>query len=166
MNNIATITFHYDPVEDRILLVGNFQNNQPRCDFWLTRNITLKLLNGLSSLVQKTSAHIATAPREHQSGLAQFEHEQAQIDMQLQPEANLPEGGSPGLLDKVDVSHQGQRYQMRLYEHGNDEVIAQAQLTHSELHQVLSLLHRGALELNWGVGNQLFDPLAPASSLQ
>ncbi|MDI3325735.1 hypothetical protein QKW35_15250 [Pontibacterium granulatum] len=166
MNNIATITFHYDPIEDRILLVGNFNNNQPRCDFWLTRNITLKLLGALSTLVQKNSNHVASAPSEHQSGLAQFEHEQAQVDMQLQPEPQLRKKGVPGLLYKVDVSHQGQRYQVRFYEHGNDVATAQAQLTHKELHQVLSLLHRGALELDWGVDDQLFDPLTPASALQ
>ena len=166
MQNIATITFHYDPIEDRILLVGNLNNNQPRCDFWLTRNITLKLLGALSALVQKTSSHIASAPSEHQSGLAQFEHEQAQIHMQLQPEPQLRKKGAPGLLYKVDVSHQGQRYQVRFYEHGNDDATAQAQLTHSELHQVLSLLHRGALELDWGVDKHLFDPQTPASALQ
>lgn len=166
MQSIATITFHYDPVEDRILLVGNFNNNQPRCDFWLTRNITLRLLEALSSLVRQTSSHVSAAPSEYQSGLAQFEHEQAQVDMQLKPEPELRKAGAPGLLYKVDVSHQGQRYLVRFYEHGNEDATAQTQLTHNELHQVLSLLHRGALELDWGVDAHLFDPLTPDSGLQ
>ncbi len=166
MQNIAAITFHYDPIEDRILLVGNLNNTQPRCDFWLTRNITLKLLDALSSLVRKTSAQVATAPSEHQSGLAQFEHEQAQQSMQLVPESSVPESQAPGLLCKVDVSHQGKRYQVRLYEQGSEEATAQALLTHDELHQILSLLHRGALELSWGVDIQLFDHLPPGAALQ
>lgn len=166
MLNIATITVHFDPFEDRILLVGNLNNSEPRCDFWLTRNITLKLLEALGSLVQKTSKRIASAPNEYQSGLAQFEHEQAQVDMKLQPEPELCKEGVPGLLYKVDVSHLAQCYQLRFYEHGCDDAVAQVRVTHGELHQVLSLLHRGALELDWGVDEQLFDPLTPPSVLQ
>lgn len=166
MQNIAAITFHYDPIEDRILLVGNLNNQQPRCDFWLTRNITLKLLEALSSLVRRTSEQVATAPSEHQSGLAQFEHEQAQQNMQLHPEPDVPDSHIPGLLCKVDVSHQGQRYQVRFYEQNQEDAAAQALLTHEELHQVLSLLHRGALELSWGVDAQLFDHLPPGAALQ
>lgn len=164
MHNLAAITFHYDPVEDRILMVGNLNNDQPRRDFWLTRNITLKLLEALSTLVRQTSEQVVNAPQEHQSGIAQFEHEKAQQNMRVHSETHSPVSESASLLYKIDVSHRGHRYQVRFYDHEAEDAQAQAVLSHDELHQVLSLLHRGALELNWGVEAQLFDNLVRHST--
>lgn len=165
MQSITAITFHFDPVEDRILLVGNLTNDAPRCDFWLTRSLTLKLIDAFRKLLCSMSAQVATAPHEHRSGIAQFEHEQAQQNMQVQTQADVDGAQQAALLGKVDVSHKDGRYQLRLYpRQGKQE--AQAVLTHEELHQVLSLLHRGALELDWGVERQLFDSERQGTALQ
>lgn len=166
MQNIAAITFHYDAIEDRILLIGNLNNTHPRCDFWLTRSITLKLLNALGGLVRQTSQQIAAAPAEYQSGLAQFEHEQAQQNMQVTPEKEQPVADAPQLLHKMDISHQDQRYQLIMFGADGSKPIAAAVLSHDELHQILSLLHRGAVELNWGVDVHLFDNQVPDTPLQ
>lgn len=165
MQTISAITFHFDPVEDRILLVGNLTSDTLRCDFWLTRSLTLKLIDAFRQLLCSMSTQVAAAPQEHRAGLAQFEHEQAQQNMQVQAQPEISRRHEAALLGKVDVSHKDGRYKLRLYPRGAHQE-AQAVLTHDELHQVLSLLHRGALELEWGVENQLFDAQRAGTALQ
>lgn len=153
MVNIGAFTFQFDPAEDRIRLVGNLDNGQPRIDFWITRRLAKRLLDAGNQLVQKTSKRVSESPSEFKEATAQFEHEQAKALLETGSEP-LPQDVEvePILLHRVDFSFKDGRYRLRLYDQDNaDEVVAVSVLTYSELHQVLHLIHTGCDSLEWGL---------------
>lgn len=158
MLNIAAFTFNYDPLEDRILLVGNYNNGQQRVDFWLTRKLILRLLSAAGELVEKTSNDIAGVAEQHKADLAQFHHDNAQSHLKGDEAEQLTQqvvAKEPKLLNRLDISHQNGNYRMLFYA-GGDQPIAVSILTYNELHQIFYLIHRGAMTLEWGVDSQLF----------
>eukprot|EP00919_Chromeraceae_sp_WS-2016_P031811 GHVR01075055.1.p1 GENE.GHVR01075055.1~~GHVR01075055.1.p1 ORF type:complete len:168 (+),score=14.18 GHVR01075055.1:56-559(+) len=164
MLNIAAFTFKYDHIEDRILMVGNLNNDQQRVDFWLTRKLVSRLLSAASGLIEKTSRDIAGAPVQLKSDLAQFHHESARQGLQVEPESEDLKAESASLLCRLDVSHQAGRYRILFFV--NDESpLAASILTYDELHQMLHLIHRGSLALEWGADSQLFAPEGSSSSV-
>lgn len=160
MLNIAAFTFNYDPLEDRILLVGNYNNGQQRIDFWLTRKLILRLLSAAGELVEKTSDDIVEVPEQYKANLAQFHHDHAQNRLQseggMEQLSQQIEAKDPKLLNRLDISHQNGNYRMLFYA-GGDQPLAVSILTYNELHQILHLIHRGAVTLEWGVDSQLFQ---------
>ncbi|WP_432695125.1 hypothetical protein ACQUQP_11255 [Marinobacterium sp. YM272] len=152
MINIASFTFQFDPVEDRIRLVGNLDNGQQRVDFWVTRRLALRILGASDQLVQQTSKLVSESPPEFRDATAQFEHEQARerMDVSNQP-IPAPSGqDEPLLLHRIDISHRSGRYQLKLFSQDDpDEIAAVGVLTYDELHQILHLLHMGCDKLEW-----------------
>lgn len=165
MLNIGAFTFNYEHLEDRILLVGNLSNGQPRIDFWLTRKLVMRLLDAAQGLVEKTSGAIAGAPMQHKSQLAQFHHENAQQGMQLEREDQSVVTSGGALLSRLDISHQDGQYRVLFFTNA-EEPIAVSVLSYDELHQILYLLHRGAQVLDWGVKSSLFDMSSGTTVLQ
>ncbi|PIE24949.1 MAG: hypothetical protein CSA60_02135 [Neptuniibacter caesariensis] len=156
MLNIGAFTFRYDHLQDRILLVGNFSNGQQRIDFWLTRKLVLRLLEGAQNLLEKTSEEIGEAPQQHKAHLAQFHHENAQQNLNAEREVEGIATIDGHLLSRLDISHQDGRYRM-LFFSGSDQPSAFSVVTYAELHQILHFLHQGALTLDWGVSPVLFQ---------
>lgn len=165
MLNIGAFTFNYDHVEDRILLVGNLNNGQPRIDFWMTRKLTLRLLEAAKGLVEKTSSDISQQPEVHKANLAQFHHEHAKQHMELQNEKAEVSAVTNNLLHRLDISHKEGRYKV-LFFASEDTAIAESVLSYPELHQVLHLIHRGAQVLDWGADEQLFERASNTPILQ
>ena len=152
MINIDSFTFKFDPVEDRIRLVGNLDNGQTRIDFWLTRRLALRMLDAGNEMVQRTSVRVSKVPSQYREATAQFEHQQAQERMEVshQPVEETEER-EPGLLQRIDVSHKDGRYQLRLFNQDEpNEVAAVSVLNYDELHQILHLIHSGCESLDWG----------------
>ncbi|MFC6671025.1 hypothetical protein [Marinobacterium aestuariivivens] len=156
MLNIASFTFQYDQHEDRIRLIGNLSNGQPRIDFWLTRRLCLRILGAADQLVQQTSERVSHSPREHRGAMAQFEHEQARQAMQVE-EAPLKTRDRAMLLHRLDASFRDGRYQLTFFAGDREEAAATSILNYAELHQVLHLIHRGCEVLEWGAPPKLFS---------
>jgi len=153
MVNIGAFTFQFDAVEDRIRLIGNLDNGQPRIDFWLTRRLAKLLLDAGNQLVQKTSRRVSESPPEYKDATAQFEHEQAKAVLEA---SNRPvpvdTEHEPALLHRIDFSFKDSRYRLRLFGHdAPDEAAAFSVLTYPELHQVLHLVHTGCDILKWDI---------------
>ena len=165
MLNIASFTFNFDHVEDRILLVGNLDNGSERIDFWLTRKLVLRLLNASGDLVKKTSDEVALVPKEHQAELTQFHHETARQSLPVEGKDQALISRGANLLSRLDISYKGGQYSLKFFS-DPDEACAVSYLTYAELHQVLHLLHRGALSLEWGVSDALFLSNDSTSMLQ
>lgn len=165
MQNIAAFTFKYDQFEDRLLLVGNLKNQESRIDFWLTRKLVLRLLNGVQELVDKTAVVIKQAPTEHKSQLAQFHHDQAKNNLSIEREDQQLVPKAAQLLTRIDISYKHEQYQLTFFSAGPDPV-AVSVLTYDELHQVLHLIHKGALSLEWGASPHLFESGVSQSILQ
>lgn len=165
MLNIASFTFNFDHVEDRILLVGNLDNGSERIDFWLTRKLVLRLLNASGELVKQTSDEVALIPEEHQAELTQFHHETARQSLPVESNDQALHSQSGKLLSRLDISYKSGQYSLKFFSQ-EEGACAVSALTYAELHQVLYLLHRGALSLEWGVGDELFLSAESPSRLQ
>jgi hypothetical protein len=160
MVNIASVSFFFDQVEDRIRLIGNLENQGPRVDFWLTRRLVIRLLELSLELVQKTSQQVNKVPVQHQGAMAQFEHDQAQQAPTIQSAESQNHGEHPAsILRRLDISFQDGRYRLSFFVHGVEEMQAVSVLSYQELHQTLHWLHRGSLKLDWGSNASLFDGL-------
>ena len=48
---LREISLRYDLKEDRIQLIGNISSQKSRIDFWVTRRVTIKLLDSLSDIL-------------------------------------------------------------------------------------------------------------------
>jgi hypothetical protein len=157
MINIASVSFYFDQVEDRIRLIGNLDNPDPRADFWLTRRLVIRLLDLAMELIQKTSTKVSQAPTEHKGAMAQFEHDSAQpkpeqvIAKQEDHSAYKAE-----ILRRMDISYKDGRYRLTFFTHETDDPVAVSTLSYQELHQTLHWLHRGSQFLEWGVSPSLF----------
>nr|WP_067291583.1 hypothetical protein [Marinobacterium profundum] len=162
MTNIGSFTFQFDQSEDRIRLIGNMSNGQPRVDFWLTRRLCLRILGASDQLVRQTSKQVSRSAPEHREAVAQFEHEQAREALKVQ-EAPLQTCAPAAVLHRLDASFRGGRYQLSFFTGESEEAVAVSVLNYAELHQVLHLLHRGSQALDWGAPEQLFDTQVPAS---
>lgn len=167
MVNIAVISFCYDAVEDRIRLIGNMSNGQPRVDFWLTRNLVLRLLAASAEFIKSTSDKIDQVPLEHRSALAQFEHDEAQQVSEIQHEKNVDHAGyACVLLRRMDISVKNKRYRLAFFVDNTQEPIAVSVLTETEMHRVLHLIHSGTKHLDWGGTEYLFQQEQVAMRLQ
>ena len=164
MLNIAAFTFNYDQIEDRILLVGNLSNNQPRIDFWLTRKLVLRLLDAAQQLVEVTSNTISDAPAQHKADLAQFHHDNAQQVLNVEREDQRVAPSEPQLLSRLDFSHTQGKYRL-LFFSGGEQPLAISILSYDELHQIFHLLHRGAQALDWGAKEHLFSSATGSSTV-
>ncbi|GGO88154.1 hypothetical protein GCM10011348_43010 [Marinobacterium nitratireducens] len=166
MLHIASFTFQYDQHEDRIRLIGNLNNGQPRIDFWVTRRLCLRILSASDQLVSKTSERVSNSPSEHREAMAQFEHEQARQAMKVQ-EAPLETRDKALLLHRLDASFRDGRYLLSFFAGEGDGAVATSVLNYAELHQVIHLLHRGCQVLDWGAPKMLFGtPNEPTPRLQ
>lgn len=165
MQNIAAFTFKYDHLEDRLLLVGNLKSQESRIDFWLTRKLVLRLLNGVQELLDKTAATIQQVPTEHKSQLAQFHHDQAKSNLSIEREDQelIPEAAL--LLTRIDISYNHDQYQLTFFSTESDP-LAMSILTYDELHQILHLVHKGALTLGWIASSNLFESEFSQNTLQ
>ncbi len=167
MVNIAVISFCYDTVEDRIRLIGNMSNGQPRVDFWLTRNLVLRLLTASADFIKSTSDKIDQVPLEHRSALTQFEHDEAQQISDIQHEKSVDHSGfACVLLKRMDISVKDKRYRLAFFVDKAQDPVAVSVLTETEMHRVLHLIHAGAKHLDWGGAEYLFQQEQVAMRLQ
>ncbi|NQZ33007.1 MAG: hypothetical protein HRU06_17190 [Oceanospirillaceae bacterium] len=159
---IEAFTFEYNQLQDRICLGGNLYNDKAEISFWLTRRLVLRLLTAAVELVQKTSPKITNTPQEHKLAMAQFEHQCAQQKGSSNVEKTAPLSGSnvqpinANILHRMDISCKDQRYKVSFFVVDTEEAVAISYLDSGQFHQVLSFIHSGALELEWGVEADLF----------
>ena len=159
MINLASLSFHFDAIEDRIRLIGNLDNGQQRIDFWLTRRLVLRLLDASPKLLQKTSEQVSRTPFEHQSAMVQFEHDEAQQTQLIRQDENLSHKDMEALLLKrLDISFQKEQYRLSFFVADDSPLFAFSILSRQEMHQILHWIHKGCLQLEWGVSNSLFTP--------
>ena len=166
---IEAFTFEYNELQDRIRLTGNMYSEGGEISFWFTRRLALRLLDASVELVKKTSPGIVNLPAEHQAAMALFEHQSAQLETHniTESPSRIREGAEtksseiePKILRRLDISCKDQRYQLSFFLSGSEEAVAVSSLSYSQLHQLLSLIHRGALALEWGVESSLFAAAA------
>jgi len=169
---IKAFTFEFNQFQDRIRLGGNLYCAEEEVSFWLTRRLAMRLLDAAAELVKKTSANISKVPFEHKEAMAQFEHQSAAFDETSTVEktssmnSEKTENIDICILHRLDISYKNERYKLNFFVAGKDQPVATSVIGSGQLHQILSLIHTGALELEWGVADNLFsDSLASSEYL-
>ena len=158
MINLASLSFYFDVIEDRIRLIGNLDNGQQRVDLWLTRRLVMRLLDASPTLLQQTSENIGRVPLEHQNAMAQFEHDQAKQTQSVRHESHFEHKDfNASILRRLDISFQKGQYRLSFYVGGQNEVFGSSVLSHQEMHHILHWMHKGCLHLDWGGTASLFD---------
>lgn len=167
--DIKAFTFEYSEVQDRIRLSGNLYNDGQEVSFWITRRLALRLLNAAIDLIERTSPAVALAPSDHRSAMAMFEHQSAQLALSATVGLNADfivtkegSGAAPepkiaaNILQRLDISCKNQQYKLSFYTSSTADVVAESSIDYNQLHQIISLIHRGAKVLDWGVSDNLF----------
>lgn len=70
---LREISLRYDLKEDRIQLIGNISSQKSRIDFWVTRRVTIKLLDSLSDILNFHTIHTTCKQSTQKTGRKKIE---------------------------------------------------------------------------------------------
>jgi hypothetical protein len=149
---LTTVTFVYEPREDRIAAAIN-AGRPEAWSCWLTRRLALALLDRASTYLDKTSDLAAQAPSEMRGEFAAFEREAAMASTAgamtktpvevLKSSANTAE-----LAERLTLSRQGKSgFKFELS--GRDGEGAAGLFTRAEMQRMLQMLRAVVAKAGW-----------------
>jgi hypothetical protein len=117
-DRFKSITFAYDPREDRVLAVVN-PGHPPTWSCWLTRRLVLALLENATKFLANTSTLVKRAAPEARREVAAFEREAAVAKTAPSMSVTPPEVlkmtvAAAELVHQVTLTQQGERIRMEL----------------------------------------------------
>lgn len=151
MRALKTITFIYEQREDRVAAAINAgRPNAWSC--WLTRRLSLALLNCAPDYLIKTSDLAQRASVEHRPEIAAFEHdaaiaETARAISQTPPEILKSSASSAELAERLTISPAGNRVRFELQ--GQSGETAVGVLTPAELQRIVQMLQDVVAKAGW-----------------
>ena len=151
MLQLRTITFHYDPQQDRILAVINVgQEESWSC--WLTRRMTVAAIAQVGRLVERTSELGKKANPEFRSDMLAFEKDAALVNtakaVTLTPKASVKASASTTECAKrFSVTHVRQKFLLEL--EGASGEVAKALIARSVFQRVLRALEDEVAKADW-----------------
>ena len=148
---LKSITFAYDPREDRVLAVVN-PGHPPTWSCWLTRRLVLALLENGSKFLANTSTLAKRAAPEARREVVAFEREAAVAKTAPAMSVTPPEVlkrtvASAELIHQVALTQQGERMRMEL--RGVAGGASEAGLARAELQRILDMLHAEVVKAAW-----------------
>ena len=163
---LATVTFVYEPREDRIAAAIN-AGRPEAWSCWLTRRLALALLEHASGYLAKTSDLAQQAPAEMRREFVAFEREAAMVSTagamtKTPPEILKPSAIHAELADRVTISrHDKGGFKFELL--GQSGEGAAGVLTRAEMQRVLQMLASIVAQAGW-VGTPPRAQAAPATA--
>ena len=153
MRAIVSITFVYEPREDRVAAAVN-PGRADAWSCWLTRRIALALLDRMPDFLEGTSALAKRAPAEMRGEFTAFEREAAIAKTQRAMSVTPPEilkssANAAELIDRVSIAPQGDNFRLELYGMSGDG--AAAGLSRAELQRILQMLQGVVVKAGWQV---------------
>lgn len=164
MRAITSLTFVYEPREDRVAAAVN-SGRPDAWSCWLTRRIALALLDGMPEFLEGTSALAKQAPAEMRSEFSAFEREAAIAKTQRAMSVTPPEilkssANAAELVDRVSITPHGENFRLELYGMSGDG--AAAGLVRAELQRILQMLQGVVVKAGWLVPAGKAPPAAAA----
>lgn len=153
MTVLKSITFAYNPREDRILAAIN-PGRPEAWSCWLTRRLVLALIQRGSQFVASASPVVQRAAPEMRRQLAAFEHEAA-IAKTVPSMTHTPNEvmksvePSAALAERVSVAHQGENLRIELRGAADGGGGAEGVLTRAEFQRVLQMLQQEVIKSGW-----------------
>ena len=163
---LATVTFVYEPREDRIAAAIN-AGRPEAWSCWLTRRLALALLEHASGYLTKTSDLAQQAPAEMRGEFVAFEREAAMVSTagamtKTPPEILKSSAIRAELADRVTISrHDKGGFKFELL--GQSGEGAAGVLTRAEMQRVLQMLASIVAQAGW-VGTPSRAQAAPATA--
>ena len=151
MRVLKTITFRYDPREDRILAGINLGHSEAWSS-WLTRRLVLALLERAPEFIASTSVLAKQAPAAVRGELVAFERDAAiaKTAKAMTPtptDALKTSTTTADLAKQLTISSQGDRFRMELQgESGHGAV---AMLARAELQRIFQMLETEVAKAAW-----------------
>ncbi len=165
MRTLRTITFVYEPREDRILAAINA--NQPEAwSCWLTRRISLALIDRMPDFLVSTSDLAKRTPAGLRGEAIAFEREAAIVKTASAMSPTPPDilktsGAAAELAERLSITPQGDAFRLEL--RGPTQDGAAGMLTRAELQRILEMLHGVVVRAAW-LGAPAKPPAAPAAA--
>jgi len=166
MRAIASITFVYEPREDRIAAAVN-PGRPDAWSCWLTRRVALALLERMPDFLEGTSALAKRAPAEMRGEFTAFEREAAIAKTQRAMSVTPPEilktsAGAAELIDRVSIAPHGDNFRLELY--GMSGEGAAAGLSRAELQRILQMLRGVVAKAGWAAAAAKAAPATTAEA--
>jgi len=148
---LTSVTFVYDTREDRILTAVN-AGHPEAWSCWLTRRLTLALLERAAEFIANTSALAQRAPAGFRGEFVTFEREAAIATtagaMSNTPADVLKSSATVAeLVERLTISNQGDRFRLEL--HGQRGGAAVGAPTRAELQRILQMLQAEVAKAGW-----------------
>ncbi len=165
MRTLRTITFVYEPREDRILAAINA--NQPEAwACWLTRRLALALIDKMPDFLLSTSDVAKRAPAEMRGEAIAFEREAAIAKTAgamspTPPDILKTSTAAAELAERLSITPQGDGFRLELRGATQDGAIGM--LTRAELQRILHMLHGVVVRAAW-LGAPAKPQVAPAAA--
>jgi hypothetical protein len=164
LRSLKSLTFIYDLREDRIVAAVN-AGRPDSWSCWLTRRLSLALLERASEYVTSTSDLAQRAPADLRGDLVTFEREAAMAKtagaMSTTPPEILRSSTSDAeLADRVSISRHGDGFRLELRGYGENG--AAGVFTRAELQRTLQMLQLVVTKAGW-LGTAVKSPVAAAS---
>ena len=168
LRTLTTVTFVYDPREDRIAAAINAGRDEA-WSCWLTRRLALTLLDRASGYLNKTSDLARQAPPDMRKEFAAFEREAAMAStagaMSKTPTEILKMSTSDAVLaERLTISRNGKSgFMFELHGQSGDGAVGA--LTRAEMERVLQMLASVVGKAGWlAVPQQPQAAEAPAAA--
>jgi hypothetical protein len=160
---LKSITFAYDPREDRVLAVVN-PGQTPTWSCWLTRRLVLSLLENGAKFLANTSTLVKRAAPDARREVAAFEREAAVAKTARAMSVTPPDVlkmtvAAAELVHQVTLTQLGERIRMEL--RGIAGGGSEAGLTRAELQRVLDMLHAEVVKAAWSAAPAAVAPASP-----
>jgi hypothetical protein len=161
---LTTVTFVYEPREDRIAAAIN-AGRPDAWSCWLTRRLTLALLERTSGYLSKTSDLALQAPAELRREFVAFEREAAMVSTagamtKTPPEVLKSSASSAELADRLTISRRDKGFKIEMQ--GQSGEGAAGLLTRPEMQRVLQMLQGVVAKAGWIATPARQTPAQPA----
>ncbi len=166
MRTLRTITFVYEPREDRIL--AGINANQPDAwSCWLTRRISLALIERMPDFLVTTSNLAKRAPADLRGEAIAFEREAAIAKTASAMSPTPPDilrtstAAAAALAERLSIAPHGDGFRLELSDATQNG--AAGVLTRAELERILQMLHGVVVRAAW-LGAPVKPQAAPAAA--
>jgi hypothetical protein len=166
VHGLKSVTPHYDPVEDRILLAINAGHDDAwAC--WLTRRMALGMLGRLNRYLDQTSSLAAKTPLEYRAEVVAMERQVAVAKTQtamsrVAGEQLAPLSSIGELAHELKLTPQGEGFLLSLTGHEGGQ--AQGTVSRAELQTILLLIEQEVAKAGWREGPASVVPPPQADS--
>ncbi len=151
MRALRTITFVYEPREDRVLAAIN-ANQADAWSCWLTRRLALALIERMPDFLTTTSDLAKRAPAELRGEAIAFEREAAIVKTAgamspTPPDILKTSTAGAEIAERLSITPHGDGFRLELRgptQHGTAGV-----LTRAELQRILQMLHGVVVRAAW-----------------